>query len=86
MAPRVLISDALSPAAVAIFKDRGLDHIMTGDGGVLDRRIQTRGAVEPHGAIKNHHVPNVDRVEEGAGGSDPDENPRSASSQLLHRD
>src|SRR6201998_1694148 len=25
MAPRVLISDALSPAAVAIFKDRGLD-------------------------------------------------------------
>ena len=25
MAPRVLISDALSPAAVAIFKDRGID-------------------------------------------------------------
>src|SRR6201986_2997629 len=25
MAPKVLISDALSPAAVAIFKDRGLD-------------------------------------------------------------
>ncbi len=25
MAPKVLISDALSPAAVAIFKDRGLE-------------------------------------------------------------
>ena len=25
MTPKVLISDALSPAAVAIFKDRGLD-------------------------------------------------------------
>ena len=25
MPPRVLISDALSPAAVAIFKDRGVD-------------------------------------------------------------
>ena len=25
MAPRVLISDALSPAAIAIFKDRGVD-------------------------------------------------------------
>ena len=25
MAPRVLISDALSPAAVAIFKDRGVE-------------------------------------------------------------
>ncbi|WP_204320425.1 hypothetical protein, partial [Klebsiella pneumoniae] len=25
MAPRVLISDALSPAAVQIFKDRGID-------------------------------------------------------------
>jgi hypothetical protein len=59
---------------------------VTGDGWILDWRIETRGAVEPHGGIKDHHVPDVDRIEERAGGSDPDENPRAASSQLLHRD
>ncbi len=28
MAPRVLISDKLSPAAVQIFKDRGIDEVV----------------------------------------------------------